>query len=358
MKKIGVIGVGNFGQFLLKAYSEISEAKLEGICGKSNKERLKRIGEKYSIPKISLNYKEFVKNDFDIIVIATPPFLHSEMAIAALEKGKNVLVEKPLAINLKQGNKVGGVLKKNKKKLKIDYILRENPIIKKLKKIVDEGIFGRVQNLDFRNYASDSHLSKNHWFWDKKKSGGIWIEHGVHFFDLFSYLLNKTPEDFLSAGFSSEEVEDQVSCICNYGGALANFTHSFTKPREIENTSFTLSFDKGKIDVKGWIPMEMRVSGLVNKGELKKIKKIIKVKEERFNERVRGRRKEYMVIKKIEGEVKLRDRGEVYKESIKRVMEKFIDNLNNDLEFGFLEALESLKSATEAEKSKSLNKLL
>ena len=63
---------------------------------------------------------------------------------------------------------------------------RYNPLYEVVNKIVKEKILGNFLHGFFENYASDENLNADHWFWDETKSGGIFIEHGVHFFDMFS----------------------------------------------------------------------------------------------------------------------------------------------------------------------------
>jgi predicted dehydrogenase len=68
---------------------------------------------------------------------------------------------------------------------------RYNPLFSIVGDIVKEKLLGEFLHGFFENYASDENLGPDHWFWDEEKSGGIFIEHAVHFFDLFSGWLGK-----------------------------------------------------------------------------------------------------------------------------------------------------------------------
>ena len=83
----------------------------------------------------------------------------------------------------------------------------------------------------FENYASDEGLPPEHWFWDRSKSGGIFIEHGVHFFDLFAGWLGAGEVKSAQVSFRPERgVEEQVQCAVRYGsGPVINFYHGFTQ---------------------------------------------------------------------------------------------------------------------------------
>ncbi len=356
---VGIIGVGRFGKFSLSAYEKLKEIKVLAICSRSE-DKLRKLARRYNIPYIFTDYKKLLQlKDIDIVVIATPPFLHAEIAREAINSKKHVLCEKPLALNLKEAEKIKKALRKEKVFFTIDYILRESKIIKKLKKIIDEKIFGNIQSITFINFASDTHLSPKHWFWDKEKSGGIWIEHGVHFFDLFNYLTSQKVKKIFSLSVKrNRKIEDQVSALAIYKNKTpASFFHSFTKPYAIESTLYTISFDKGKVVVKGWIPEEMEFEGLVNKSEERKLKEIIKedYKKIKIGKVVRGRGREYLVDKKVKGKIKIKEkRDEAYKKMIEAVMLNLVRAIRKKekLKFGFEEALESLKIAIAAEKNK------
>jgi len=354
--KIGLIGVGGFGLFLLKAYEEMKNIEVACICSRT-KGKLEKIARDYKIPKIFTDYKEMLKENLDIVIIATPPFLHYQMVLDALKANKNVLVEKPLALNLKQAYEIKKNLEKKKLKLGIDYVLRENPIVEILKKIMNERIFGAPQIISFQNFASTTNLPPNHWFWDKKKSGGIWIEHGVHFFDLFSLLLNKNLEKAISSSVKrNKEIEDEVACISTYDGILTTFIHSFSKIRINEKTSFQISFDKGNIEVKGWIPNTLEGEGLVNEEEYRKLKEVgLKIKTENLKNKIwKGRTKNYKVNKKVYFIFQdKRKKEEIYKESIKKILDKLCWAIENNKKMipGIDEAVQSLEAAIKVEKA-------
>ena len=355
---VGLIGTGEFSQFLLEAYSGMEGIKIKGLCGNSNKERLDRLSKKYSIPIRSLDYKEFLKEkDLDLVVIASPPFLHARMAIVALENGKSVLCEKPLAISMDEARKIREVLASSDGRLKVDFVLRENPLVKKLKKIMGSGIFGNLQEIEFYNLASDSQLNDSHWFWDKSKSGGIWIEHGVHFFDLFSYLTGKEPEDFSSVAVRNGEREDQVSCSCFYGQALTNFSHSFTKTSELEKTQSILSFDRGEIIIKGWIPIELKMRGAVTRKENELLEELFsdlgEVDSREFEKEIMGRGEKHKVDKRVDIRARLESKEATYREAIKEVMK---DLNEEEMKVGFEEAYRALEAAIKAEKNKSVER--
>src|SRR5438045_9710008 len=110
---------------------------------------------------------------------------------------------------------------------------RYNPLFALVKKIHQEKLLGNFLHGYFENYASDQNLHPDHWFWDKSKSGGIFIEHGVHFFDLFAGWLGKgkvVGAWQLSRANSRQQITDRVQATVLYNGGLVNFYHGFDQP--------------------------------------------------------------------------------------------------------------------------------
>ena len=133
------------------------------------------------------------RDDVDVVYIATPPFLHHAQAMAALEAGKHVIVEKPLAMTVAQADELIAAARRRDRLLVANLMQRYNPLFDAVRRLVEARVLGEVLHGSFENYASDENLPAEHWFWDRAKSGGIFVEHGVHFFDLFAGWLGRGP---------------------------------------------------------------------------------------------------------------------------------------------------------------------
>ena len=130
--------------------------------------------------------KLLARDDIDMVYIATPPFLHYSQALAALEAGKHVICEKPLAMTVEQADTMIAVGAEARPLAVANLMQRYNPIFDAVSRLIESHVLGDLLHGYFENYASDENLPREHWFWDRAKSGGIFIEHGVHFFDLFA----------------------------------------------------------------------------------------------------------------------------------------------------------------------------
>src|SRR4029078_4527158 len=157
---------------------------------------------------------------------------HYPQARAALEAGKHVICEKPLAMTVAQADELLALARDRKLLCIANLMQRYNPLFDAVARVVESRVLGECLHGWFENYASDEGLGAEHWFWDREKSGGIFIEHGVHFFDLFEGWLG--PGDVVAAQRSlrpGSGVEEMVQCTVRHaGGALVNFHHGFTQP--------------------------------------------------------------------------------------------------------------------------------
>ncbi|MEK5038292.1 Gfo/Idh/MocA family protein [Sporosarcina sp. FSL K6-3457] len=190
MLKVGVIGGGSISEFHIKPYVASDRVELIALCD-SNEQRLTEVGKRYGITKLYSNYAELLKNEeIDAVSICTWNNTHAEIAIAALEAGKHVLVEKPLSMTVEQALAVEVAVKKSGKILQVGFVRRHGDNTKLLKRFIDQDEFGEIY------YAKASCLRRlgnpGGWFSDQEKSGGgPLIDLGVHMIDICWYLMGK-----------------------------------------------------------------------------------------------------------------------------------------------------------------------
>jgi predicted dehydrogenase len=109
----------------------------------------------------------------------------------------------------------------------------------------------------FENDAADESLPPEHWFWDRSLSGGIFVEHGVHFFDVAHMFLDAPAQQVVAAETRRDgwPAPDLVSATVVHGDALATHTHSFTHLHRAERQLMRLDFGSAEVRIDGWIPV-------------------------------------------------------------------------------------------------------
>ena len=274
---IGIVGAGGFAAFSAKAFLKIPGIKIIAVAdiNQSNAEKLaKELGaDSYSDFEIFL-----ANNHINLVYIATPPFLHYEQSKKALLAGKHVICEKPAALKTGEAEELSSLARSLNRLYVVNLMQRYNPLFAMVKTIIEEKMLGNFLHGFFENYASDGSLNAKHWLWDETISGGLFIEHGVHFFDMFEGWFGEGK--ILSAVQLQRPtvetvIRDRVHATALYGGGIVSFYHAFDQPAMLEKQELRLQFEKGEINLYEWIPVKMKLTGLLQKHHLERLEELM-----------------------------------------------------------------------------------
>jgi hypothetical protein len=148
---------------------------------------------------------------------------------------------------------------------------RYNPVYDAVERLIQAGTLGKLLHGSFENYASDENLPPEHWFWDRAKSGGIFVEHGVHFFDLFAGWLGSGTVMAAQRGLrpgSSPPIEEHVQCTVRYGPTvLVNFYHGFHQTGRMDRQELRLVFERGDVTLFDWVPTKARIHAIADEAQ-------------------------------------------------------------------------------------------
>ena len=152
--KLGIIGAGSFSAIHLEGLERISEAEVLSICDLTI-ESAKAAAEKNNIPHYTSDYKEILENkDIEAVIVITGDQAHRKITVDALNAGKHVLCEKPMALSTEDCKAMCEAAKKSGKKLMVGQIGRYTPGFIKAKELVDEGTIGELFYVE-SEYAHD-----------------------------------------------------------------------------------------------------------------------------------------------------------------------------------------------------------
>ena len=262
--RLGVAGCGGFGLFALQQFTQVPGVALAGMAGTHRPASLAAAA-RFGVENVEDVNELFRRADVDVVYIATPPFLHYPQALAALNAGKHVIVEKPLAMTVAQADELVALARKKDRLLIANLMQRYNPLFDAVRKLIETKVLGDVLHGTFENYASDENLAADHWFWDRDKSGGIFIEHGVHFFDLFAGWLGAGKVEAAQVGVRpGTAIEEHVHATVRYGPALVNFYHGFHQAGRMDRQELRLVFERGDVTLHDWVPTRARIHALVD----------------------------------------------------------------------------------------------
>jgi predicted dehydrogenase len=188
--KVAVIGLGSMGRFHVRTYSQIPEAELMAVS-----DPIEAIGKEVSSKHKVHYYPDYhemlEREDIDLVSIVVPNYLHAPVAMDVIKAGKNVAIEKPLCLSLKDAD----ALIDSARERGVLAMYCENlvfaPSYDLAKQIVDSGAIGRVHMV--RGHESAYWEDKtDHWSSDVKQSGGgVIIEVGIHMCAYLIHLLNR-----------------------------------------------------------------------------------------------------------------------------------------------------------------------
>jgi UDP-N-acetylglucosamine 3-dehydrogenase len=263
--KIGIIGCGAIVQrAYLPGFSEpsslLAQRAMKGHfhngCADSqvvaiadvNEHLVNQLAQEYGISKVFTDWKEIISDpEINAVCVATPNFLHAEMAIAALKAGKHVLVEKPMAVSWQDVREMVQNATDSKLVLMVNHSFRYNPIYEKAREIILSGLLGEIYSIRGRfSYAGPEHWtgSKTTWFLDQKiAGGGALFDAGIHAVDLIRFLVGKPVVQVGSLLGTLEkkiQAEDNSVTLMKFGdGSLGTMEASWTtRPGEIVTTIY------------------------------------------------------------------------------------------------------------------------
>jgi predicted dehydrogenase len=273
--RLGVIGCGGFGLFALQHFVQVSQVRLVGMAG-TLRPAAEAAARRFGLPDVGEVADLLARDDVDMVYIATPPFLHYPQAMAALEAGKHVICEKPLALTVEQADEMIATARRKDLLLVTNLMQRYNPLFDKVSALIGSGVLGDVLHGSFENLASDENLPAEHWFWDRSKSGGIFVEHAVHFFDLFAGWLGPGRVEAAQVGVRpGSAIEEQVGCTLRYDGpAMVDFYHGFHQAGRMDRQALRLVFERGDVTLHEWIPTRVRLHAVVDEKQTRDLSEL------------------------------------------------------------------------------------
>ena len=241
---IGIIGCGKIAQVRhIPEYAEHKDAKLLGFYD-INQERAAALAKQYGGTAYATVEELLANPDIDAVSVCAANFAHAELTIAALNAGKHVLCEKPMAITLAECEAMVEAAKKNGKYLMIGHNQRLAKAHAMARKLIVDGLIGDI--VTFRTtfghggpetWSVDPGL--NTWFFDKTRAAmGAMADLGIHKTDLIQFLTGQqvirttakvTTLDKKDANGNLISVDDNAICIYEMsGGAFGTMTASWT----------------------------------------------------------------------------------------------------------------------------------
>ncbi|MBP7355598.1 MAG: Gfo/Idh/MocA family oxidoreductase [Longilinea sp.] len=183
MTRVAVIGVGSMGRNHARIYNELPEADLVAVADE-NSSTAQTIGRQFGVSAYT-DFRKLLDNERpEALSIAAPTTLHYDIALAALESGAHILIEKPIAATLEQGSALIEAAHRYQRLLTVGHVVRFNPAIQALKQKLTAGELGRIFQIFCRRAGP---------FPTRIQDVGVVVDLAPHDIDIMRFLAGADP---------------------------------------------------------------------------------------------------------------------------------------------------------------------
>lgn len=266
-----VIGVGNRGSYLLQGVIQQPNAKVAMLCD-NKPDRLDKAATAAAKdnPATTSDWHKVIEDkSIEVVFIATPPYLHAEMAIAAIKAGKHVYCEKPVGLKPAEIKQLLAAAKASKKVFVAGQQLRSVTQFQEAVAKIHDGIIGDIVMVKAQRHATADlphDGSSGDWYFDVTKGGGYLIEQSVHNLDLCNWVLKAHPTKATGFGAinfyknqpAGRTIFDCGSIVYEYpGNVQMSFTQNVFHPRAMPSGGQYIHVfgTKGAVDLMGGTTM-------------------------------------------------------------------------------------------------------
>lgn len=270
--KFAIIGCGRISYKHVEALiNNKEEAELIAVCDLIEEKAVDR-KKQYETTikdvniKVYTDYIEMLKNeDIDVVTIATESGYHGKHAIDCLNNNTHALIEKPMALSIKDADHVIALAKEKGKKVCISHQNRFNPPIQKLRRAIEEGRFGKIINGTARILwtRDDNYYKQAPWRGTKELDGGTLMNQCIHNIDLLQWMMGSEIERIHSERgtfLRDIQMEDFGAILIRFkNGAIGIVEGSAcVYPRNLEET-LSIFGEKGTVVIGGLAVNEIKV---------------------------------------------------------------------------------------------------
>lgn len=212
--RVGIIGCGNVAENRhLPALAALTDLQVVAVAD-IDQERLHRVADRFRVNHRYPDYRTLLSDPgVEAVAICSPMQSHVEMAIAALDAGKHVLVEKPLATSLDEAETLIERAGESPCQVLVGYNLRWHRLVRQAREMILQGKLGPIE-LAVSTFTSATHYKSDVLEWKRRRplGGGVVMEHATHYFDLWRFMLQTEVEEVF-AETRSDQWDDVTGIV-------------------------------------------------------------------------------------------------------------------------------------------------
>jgi len=245
MLRVGLVGVGGISGAHIPAWNKMEETQLVAICDVRPEQM-----EKYSDVAKYTDFDEMLeKEELDILDICLPTYLHADFAIKAMEKGINVVCEKPISLKKEDVKRVYDTAEKNNVKFMVAQVLRFWPSYEVLKEIYDKQKYGKLISGVMSRIGVRPKWSWDNWMADEKRSGLVPFDLHIHDLDYMVYTFG-SPKN-VQYNRAKRPEQDYLSMVYTYDDFFITAESSWYDSPYPFTATFRFQFEKAVVANEG-----------------------------------------------------------------------------------------------------------
>jgi predicted dehydrogenase len=237
--RVGILGSGFAARELhLPVLSMISDGEVASIFGIPYEDAL-FLARRFKIPKVTDDWRSVINDpNVDVILVATPTYTHRAMAEEAIKAGKDVMLEKPIALTVRDGEEIAKMHEASGVKLMVAHCLRFWPEYVRARELIMAGRIGEPRVI--RAYRLSSHPGR--WFRFQELSGGVAVDMSIHDLDYLRWTFGSVRRVYAIGGIYSSDsatsIDHFMATLEFDNGAIAYVEGSWAMPRNFPFTTY------------------------------------------------------------------------------------------------------------------------
>lgn len=238
--RVGVIGVGNMGKNHVRNYSEIEMAELVAVSD-LNEELGQSMAEQYGCKYYKSHIEMLDNEDLDAVTIVVPTKYHHAVGLDAISRGIHVLMEKPIAMTDAEARELIKAADDKGVKLMIGHVERFNPVIVKLKELINKGELGKIVSITAKRVFTMP---------GQIRDANVLVDLAVHDVDIISNLLGSYPDRVRANGGRAhlEKRDDHAEILLSYGDASGFVEVNWVTPVRVRRLEVTGTGGYAEVD--------------------------------------------------------------------------------------------------------------
>lgn len=250
MLKVALLGIGGINEVHRNAWKQIPEAKVVCMCD-IRPEQMTEPQKEFDCHTYT-DYDEMqTKEEFDVLDITLPTYLHAQYAIRALKAGKHVISEKPVSLNKSDVKAIYDAARESNRCFMVAHCLRFWREYEAVKEAIDTGKYGRLMSGHMERLGNTPGWSWDNWMRDKARSGLVPFDLHIHDLDFLVYALGR-PES-VEASRACDETQDYIHLLYRYPNCFISAEAAWFNSDYRFRSGFRFQFEHALMEYKDGI---------------------------------------------------------------------------------------------------------